>query len=195
MAEQTITRVCASYDEAVQYVYDLERAGLPEGAVSVIGSDIDHRLPDRVLAEEGKSPVAVGATLGAVLGGGLGLLAGIGALPVPGLGPLVAAGWLVACLVGAGIGAVIGGLIGLLVRLLMGRQGAHSIAAAVENGQYVVLVRVDQVNAAAVQNILTRPLPDDVREAVRNPVTPEPGDPTTSSSGVVGAVSPRVVRT
>src|SRR3982750_4746819 len=58
-----------------------------------------------------------GATSGAVIGGGLGWLAGIGALAIPGLGPLIAAGPIVAALAGAGAGGVVGGITGALVSM------------------------------------------------------------------------------
>src|SRR6478672_10226756 len=69
---------------------------------------------DFVHQKNTKAPegTATGATTGAILGGGLGWLAGIGALAIPGLGPFIAAGPIMAALAGAGAGGAIGGLTG-----------------------------------------------------------------------------------
>src|SRR6202049_2702937 len=58
---------------------------------------------------------ATGATSGAVIGGALGWLVGIGALAIPGLGPFIAAGPIMAALAGAGVGGAVGGVTGALV--------------------------------------------------------------------------------
>src|SRR5215467_7323859 len=60
---------------------------------------------------------ATGATTGAIVGGGLGWLAGIGALAIPGLGPFIAAGPIMAALAGVGAGGAIGGITGALIGL------------------------------------------------------------------------------
>ena len=63
-------------------------------------------------------------TTGGVIGGTLGLLAGIGALAIPGVGPLIAAGPIMATLAGLGVGGAVGGLVGALVG--MGIPGVRS---------------------------------------------------------------------
>ena len=61
--------------------------------------------------------MATGATSGAVVGGALGWLAGIGALAIPGVGPLIAAGPIIAALTGVGVGGAVGGITGGLIGL------------------------------------------------------------------------------
>ncbi len=86
-------------------------------------SDVSALLPENLgtkdLAHEknSKAPegIAAGATSGGLLGGALGWLAGIGALAIPGLGPLIAVGPIVGALSGIGAGGAVGGLIGALV--------------------------------------------------------------------------------
>lgn len=173
MAERTLSRVCRTYDEAVQFVYQLEQAGVPDSAVNVIGSDADPRAPTTLLDDRGTTATGLGATIGTVLGGGVGVLAGIGALTVPGLAPLVAAGWLVAGLAGAGVGAAAGALLGFLVELAVGRRQAVAVNRALENGQYVVLARVDDALVPSAQEALRRLPPG----AGNPPAAPEPLDP------------------
>src|SRR5882757_6309050 len=87
--------------------------------------DISVLLPDNVGTKDfahekhTKAPegAATGAGAGAVVGGTLGLLAGVGALAIPGLGPFIAAGPIMGALGGIGAGGVVGGLIGTLVGL------------------------------------------------------------------------------
>jgi len=105
--------------------------------------------------EQGASTGAgTGATLGTVLGGGAGLLAGLGMLAIPGVGPLVAAGWLVATLTGAGVGAAAGGLAGSLTGAGVTEADAHVHAEGVRRGGAVITVRTDEAMAATVESVL-----------------------------------------
>ncbi len=89
---------------------------------------------------------------------GLGLLAGIGSLAIPGVGPVVAAGWLIATLTGAGVGAVVGGgaggLVGSLTHAGVPEDDAHVYAEGVRRGGSLVTVRVDEDRAAEAERIL-----------------------------------------
>src|ERR1044071_833884 len=86
---------------------------------------------------------ATGATSGAVIGGGLGWLAGIGALAIPGLGPLIAAGPIVAALAGAGAGGAIGGLAGALVGTGLPEYEAKRYEGRVKDGGILLSVHCD----------------------------------------------------
>jgi hypothetical protein len=87
--------------------------------------------------------VTAGATSGAVIGGGLGWLAGIGALAVPGLGPLIAAGPIVALLAGAGAGGAIGGLTGALIGMGIPEYEAKRYEGRVKEGGILLSVHSD----------------------------------------------------
>ena len=91
-----------------------------------------------------------------MLGGGAGLLAGLGMLAIPGVGPVVAAGWLIATAVGAGIGAAGGGLLGSLVGAGVSETDAHVYAEGVRRGGTLVTVRADEGQRANVEAILAR---------------------------------------
>jgi hypothetical protein len=103
---------------------------------------------------ETKDRAGTGATIGTVIGGGAGLLAGIGALAIPGVGPVIAAGWLIATLTGAGVGAAAGGILGALTNAGLSEEDAHVYAEGLRRGGNLVTVRVDETEAARVEQIL-----------------------------------------
>ena len=86
---------------------------------------------------------ATGATSGAVIGGGLGWLAGIGALAIPGVGPLIAAGPIVAALAGVGVGGAIGGIAGALIGMGIPEFEAKRYEGRVKEGGILLSVHCD----------------------------------------------------
>ena len=84
-----------------------------------------------------------GATSGAVLGGGLGWLVGIGALAIPGIGPFVAAGPIMAALAGAGVGGAVGGLTGAIIGMGIPEYEAKRFEGIVKDGGILLSVHVD----------------------------------------------------
>lgn len=114
-------------------------------------SDISVLLPENLGAKSigtekaTKAPegVATGATAGAVLGGGLGLLAGIGALAIPGIGPFIAAGPIMAALAGMGVGGAVGGLTGALVGLGIPEYEAKRYEGLLKKGGILLSVHCD----------------------------------------------------
>ena len=76
------------------------------------------------------------------MGGTAGLPAGLGLLAIPGLGPVVAAGWLAATAVGAAAGAATGGIVGALTEAGVSEEEAHSYAEGVRRGGTLVSARV-----------------------------------------------------
>jgi hypothetical protein len=126
--------------------------GFQNSAISVL-------LPDdestRAFAHEKhtKAPegTATGVTAGGVVGGSLGLLAGIGALAIPGVGPLIAAGPIMASLAGLGIGGAVGGLVGALVGMGIPEYEAKRYEGAVKGGGTLLSIHCDtseQIDAA-----------------------------------------------
>jgi hypothetical protein len=113
--------------------------------------DISVLLPDNVGTKDfaheknTKAPegTAAGAGTGAVVGGTLGLLAGIGALAIPGLGPFIAAGPIMGALAGAGTGGVVGGIIGALVGMGIPEYEAKRYEGLVKEGHALLSVHCD----------------------------------------------------
>jgi hypothetical protein len=157
----TITRLFDTYDHAGLAVADLDAAGIPQGDISLVANNADDRVSSTVPATHATDGAGAGASIGTVLGGGAGLLAGRGLLAIPGIGPVVAAGWLVATAVGAAVGAVSGGLVGSLVGAGVSEKDAHVYAEGVRRGGTLVTVRAEDVMAATVTGILDRHHPVD----------------------------------
>jgi len=113
--------------------------------------DISVLLPDNVgtkdFAHEKNTKAPEGATTGAgagaVVGGTLGLLAGIGALAIPGVGPFIAAGPIMGALAGAGTGGVVGGLIGALVGMGIPEYEAKRYEGMIKEGGILLSVHCD----------------------------------------------------
>lgn len=123
-------------------------------AAGFSGNDISALFPDkqgtRDFAHEKntKAPegAATGAATGGVLGGALGWLAGIGALAIPGVGPFVAAGPIMAALGGAAIGAATGGIAGTLVGMGIPELEAKQYEAKVRSGNILLSVHTEDAN-------------------------------------------------
>ncbi|WBO24437.1 hypothetical protein [Sphingomonas abietis] len=161
---QTITRLFDSYPDATSAVRALEAAGTSHDDISVIANNADgthaERANDGVDTHDGVNDhgdVTRGTSTGAVLGGAGGLLAGLGLLAIPGLGPIVAAGWLAATAAGAGIGAVggaaTGGIVGALKNAGHSDEDAHVYSEGVRRGGTLVSVRAPEDRRAAIEAI------------------------------------------
>lgn len=188
MMSKTISRLFDSHTQALSAVTQLEQAGIDHQKISLVSNNADnwhagHRhdasAPGQggVLGDrngDGENDVAdgagKGATTGGLVGGGAGLLAGLGMLAIPGLGPVVAAGWLAATAVGAVVGAVAGGATGGLLGAL--KEAGHTdeeanvYAEGVRRGGTLVSVKAHDEDIAQVQTILDgRGVSADVRGA------------------------------
>jgi len=165
MAIRSITRM---YDDGLQAhaaIRDLEEAGFSHDEVSLMSSKRDETSATTTHGSDethSGTGAGTGATLGTLVGGGAGLLAGLGALAIPGVGPIVAAGWLVAAITGAGAGAAAGGLLGGLVGSGVEERDAHVYAEGVRRGGHLVMVRADDTRLAQAETILERHHPVDM---------------------------------
>jgi len=131
---------------------------LPENAGT---KDFAHEKQTK--APEG---VTTGATAGGAIGGTLGLLAGIGALAIPGLGPFIAAGPIMGALAGVGSGAVVGGLIGALVGMGIPEYEAKRYEGLIKEGGILVSVHCDNSDwVKRAKDILERTGANDIASA------------------------------
>ncbi len=155
----TITKVYDTYAAAQKAVADLEQAGIPASDISLVANK---HVSSEYEGADDKSETAQGAGIGAALGGGAGLLAGLGLLAIPGLGPVVAAGWLAATAVGAATGGAAGGLIGALMESGETEHDANLYSEAVRRGGTLVTVRPrDDAHEAVARKILEKYQPID----------------------------------
>jgi len=122
----------------------LVKAGFSAADVSAL---LPENLGSKPIATEknSKAPegAATGAGSGAVLGGTLGLLAGIGALAIPGVGPLIAAGPIMAALAGVGVGGAVGGFTGALIGMGIPEFEAKRYEGRLKKGGILLSVHCD----------------------------------------------------
>jgi hypothetical protein len=122
----------------------LRSAGFSNDDVSVLMAD-SQGSKDFAAEKNTKAPegTAAGVGVGGAVGGTLGLLAGIGALAIPGVGPLIAAGPIMGALAGLGVGGAVGGLVGALVGLGIPEYEAKRYEGRVKDGGILVSVHCD----------------------------------------------------
>jgi hypothetical protein len=126
-------------NDAQRAVEALEQNGFSSDEVSYVAHDGSGQFADT--GDPGKSGGANTAK-GAAIGSVSGVLLGLAALAVPGVGPILAAGPLAAALVGAGVGAATGGLLGALADMGVPPEKAHEYSNLLQSGGTLVLVRV-----------------------------------------------------
>ena len=122
----------------------LAQSGFPVSDISVLLPE-SLGVKDMGTEKSTKAPegAAAGAGSGAVLGGTLGLLAGIGALAIPGVGPLIAAGPIMGALAGMGVGGAVGGLTGALIGMGMPEFEAKRYEGRLQKGGILLSVHCD----------------------------------------------------
>lgn len=164
----TITRTYDGYTQARSVVSELKGIGVKEEDISVIAHDDDNNL-DGVGATspvDDDNSVANGAGIGGMVGGAAGLLAGLGMMAIPGVGPVVAAGWLATTAAGAATGAAAGAATGGIVSALtdsgLDRRDAETYAEAVRRGAILISVRTEEASEPRVVAIMDRNSPSDL---------------------------------
>lgn len=167
---KTITGLYDSYDDARTAVKALEDAGVSSDHISIVYyKDGKEELEGQ--GNNAAEGAGVGAGLGAVAGGAGGLLTGLGIMAIPGVGPVVAAGWLAATAAGALAGAVAGGaaggLIGAMIESGVSEEDAHVYAEGIRRGGAVVAAKVEDDKVSAAQTILAGPRAVDITERRR----------------------------
>ena len=136
--------IATTQGQAERIVKRLQSQGFADSEISVL-------LPDtsgtgdfgHVKSSKASEGVTAGATTGGVAGGALGLLAGIGALAIPGVGPFIAAGPIMAALSGAALGATTGGIVGGLIGLGIPEIEAKRYDEKLRKGNYLISAHGD----------------------------------------------------
>jgi len=175
---RTITRLYDNRNDALEAAHEIERMGIPTQDISIVASnkdswydkdkyrtDLKHDGHDK--AHDTGGGIAKGAATGGVLGAGAGLLTGLGLIAIPGIGPVVAAGWLGATVIGAVTGAAaggaVGGLVGALTEAGVPEEEAHIYSEGVRRGGTLLSIRADDSRASEVEAALDRYRPTDIR--------------------------------
>ena len=164
---KTITRVYSDYASAELAVRELKASGLGDSHIGIVasnadgwhkpgGGDVDPKHDkDRDGKDDRAEGGATGGGLGAIAGGAAGVAAGLGMIAIPGIGPVVAAGWLAALAAGAVGGGVAGGLIGALIESGTSKENAELYAEALRRGGAIVTAKVpddEQTKYAAIMD-------------------------------------------
>src|SRR5512147_456840 len=146
-SKKAVLGLVANHSQAETVVADLRNNGFANNDISALFPDKkgtrDFAHEQNTKAPEG---AITGASAGGAIGGTLGLLAGIGALAIPGLGPFIAAGPIMAALSGAAAGATVGGVAGALVGLGIPEYEAKQYESKVKGGNILISVHTDDGN-------------------------------------------------
>jgi|JI9StandDraft_2_1071091.scaffolds.fasta_scaffold06328_5 hypothetical protein len=164
--------------DALLVASDLEAAGVPRADISIMANNSEDWYRDgeldetrleshrhvqetkHVVHDDRGNATGTGATLGGLIGGGAGVMAGLGMLAIPGIGPLVAVGWLATAAAGLAAGAVAGGVLGGLVDVLTGqgvtKEDATVYVEGVRRGGALVTARIPAAMAQQVEAIMER---------------------------------------
>ena len=139
--KKSVMCIVQNQTQANSIVGNLQSAGFSNSDISVLFPD---RQGSKDFAHEHNTKAPEGAVAGVgaggVLGGTIGLLAGIGALAIPGLGPFIAAGPLLAALSGAAAGATVGGIAGALIGLGIPEIEAKRYEGKIKSGNILISV-------------------------------------------------------
>ena len=167
MANTAVFGIYVTREDVSSAVDALRAAGFRNTDISALfpanegSKDFAHEKNTK--APEG---AVAGATSGAILGGALGWLAGIGALAIPGIGPFIAAGPILAAMAGVGAGAVTGGIVGALVGMGMPEYEAKRYEGRIKNGGILLSVHCDDHEwVSRAETILKNTGADDIAAA------------------------------
>ncbi|MDP9170749.1 MAG: hypothetical protein M3N54_09040 [Acidobacteriota bacterium] len=143
---KTVAAVFPSMDNAEHVAAHLEKLGIPHSDIHIVGGNAEQGGKE----ETGRTESTI---TGARVGGGIGILASLVALAIPGVGPIIAGGGMATVLTGLGVGAAAGGLVGAFKNLGISHEEAELYEQAVRRGGVFIAVHVnneaaeDQVSA------------------------------------------------
>jgi len=150
--------------EAEGIIGDLSRSGFSQDDVSVLYPDTTgKRHLGHQVASKAPEGAAAGGSSGGIVGGTLGWLAGVGALSIPGLGPFIAAGPIMAALAGAAVGGAVGGLGGALIGAGIPEYEAKRYEGKICSGNVLIAVHTEDARQrATVKSIFERYHAEDI---------------------------------
>jgi hypothetical protein len=143
-SNKAVIGLVPTQQQAENIVDGLQKAGFSKNDISALFPD-KQGTRDFAHEQNTKAPegAVVGVSAGGAIGGTIGLLAGIGALAIPGLGPFIAAGPIMAALSGAAAGAAVGGITGALVGMGIPELEAKQYESKVAGGNILLSVHVE----------------------------------------------------
>jgi len=164
MSKKSVFCIATSRQQADQIVDQLKNANFSNNDISVLFPDKD-TTRDFAHEKNTKAPegAVTGASTGGVVGGALGWVAGIGALAIPGVGPFIAAGPIIAALSGAAVGAAVGGIAGGLIGLGIPEIEAKRYEGKIKKGNLLISVHTESSKEIAqAKDIFTKAEAQDI---------------------------------
>jgi len=164
MSKKSVFCIATSRSQADQIVGQLKSSNFSNNDISVLFPDKD-TTRDFAHEKNTKAPegAVTGASTGGVIGGALGWIAGIGALAIPGVGPFIAAGPIMAALSGIAIGAAVGGIAGGLIGLGIPEIEAKRYEGKVKAGNILISVHTaDSAEITRAKDIFTKAGAEDI---------------------------------
>jgi hypothetical protein len=162
---KTVTGIFPTMLEAHNVMRELEGIGVPEDALSIVaGNESDRHKEYLEKAQKASESTAAAAASGASFGGGMGIVATLVALSIPGVGPFIAAGAMATVLAGLGIGAVGGGLISAFHHMGISHEEAPLYEEAVRRGSIMLIAKVDDTAEPQVTDLMRRGGARDLRQ-------------------------------
>ena len=164
MSKKSVFCIATSRQQVDQIVEKLKSANFSNNDISALfadkGTSHDFAHEKNTKAPEG---AVVGAGTGGVIGGALGWIAGIGALAIPGVGPFIAAGPIIAALSGVAIGATVGGIAGGLIGLGIPEIEAKRYEGKIKAGNILISVHTDNsAEISRAKDIFTKAGAEDI---------------------------------
>jgi len=164
MSKKSVFCIATSRSQAEQIVEQLKNANFSNNDISALFAD---KGTSRDFAHEKSTKAPEGAVTGAVTGGvvvgALGWIAGIGALAIPGVGPFIAAGPIMAALSGAAIGAAVGGIAGGLIGMGIPELEAKRYEGKIKEGNILISVHTDNsAEISRAKEIFTKAGAEDI---------------------------------
>lgn len=151
MSKKSVFCIATSRDQADRIVDRLKTSGFFSNDISALFADT-HTSHDFAHEKNTKAPegAIAGAGTGGAIGGALGWIAGIGALAIPGFGPFIAAGPIMAALSGAAIGATVGGIAGALIGMGIPEIEARRYEGKLKEGNILISVHTENSDQIAL---------------------------------------------
>jgi hypothetical protein len=164
MSKKSVFCIATSRQQADRIVEQLKNANFSNNDISALfadkGTSHDFAHEKNTKAPEG---AVVGAGTGGVIGGALGWIAGIGALAIPGVGPFIAAGPILAALSGVAIGATVGGIAGGLIGMGIPEIEAKRYEGKIKAGNILISVHTDNsAEISRAKDIFTKAGAEDI---------------------------------
>lgn len=164
---QTLVALYRNFTDAQNAVDALARSGVDRNVISLVANNVTGEYSDHLHDDDDAVKADEGAAFGAASGGIIGALVGLGALAIPGIGPVIAAGPLIAALTGGAVGALAGAPTGGLVAGLIKTHhlddaDAEIYAEGVRRGETLLTVQVDDASVSQTRDLLNKYNPTDI---------------------------------